>query len=286
VREVFVWLVTYTFNIQISIQGWFPENISHFWSLAVEEQFYIVWPWLILFTPRRWLVPAALAMIALGPAYRTYAVFTEANEVATYCLTFSALDALGLGSLLAIASNEEFSSARLRAFFERFALPIGLVGSVIVNILLGTGIEWRGYVIFFDTTAALCFCWLVSGAARGFRGRIGTVLESRPLLYCGKITYGIYVYHLFMPVLLAEIFTRFDAKYPAEGWINFSLATAATLIVASLSWYLFEQPINNLKRYFSYRKPEAESAPALYDADVNDADVIEPIATVSEEPAR
>jgi peptidoglycan/LPS O-acetylase OafA/YrhL len=266
VREVLVWLLTYTFNIQISIQGWFPENISHLWSLAVEEQFYVIWPWLVLFVPRRWLIPSTLAMIALGPCFRAYAVFTDTNEVATYCLTFSALDALGLGSLLAIASDRGFSTERLHTFFRRYALPIGLAGVVILEALISTKIEWRGYVIFFDTAMALCFCWLVSAAASGFRGRIGALLESGPLIYCGKITYGIYMYHLFMPVLLAKIFSLFGAKYPGLGWLNLMYATVATLIIASLSWYLFEQPINNLKRYFSYRSGRGKSLPAEYDA--------------------
>jgi peptidoglycan/LPS O-acetylase OafA/YrhL len=117
-------------------------------------------------------------------------------------------------------------------------------------------------MIIFDTTAALCFCWLVSSAGAGFRGWVGRFLESKPLLYCGKITYGIYVYHLFMPILLAEIFTMLGARYPGQGWMNFTLATLATLVVATVSWYLFEQPINNLKRYFAYSNGADRSAPA------------------------
>jgi peptidoglycan/LPS O-acetylase OafA/YrhL len=280
VREVFFWLITYTFNIQISIQGWFPENISHFWSLAVEEQFYIFWPWLVLFTPRRWLLRATLAMISLGPLFRAYAVFTDTNEVATYCLTFSALDTLGLGALLAMAWNEEFSNASLRTFFKRYALPIGLIGSVLVNVLLSTGVEWRAYMIIFDTTAALCFCWLVSAAGTGFRGWTGRLLESKPLLYCGKITYGIYVYHLFMPLLLTEIFTMLGARYPGPGWLNFTLASMATLIVATVSWYLFEQPINNLKRFFAYSPAADKGTPGIHSGTVHAGGV--EVASVSD----
>ncbi len=260
VRGVMVWLLTYTFNVQLSIQGWFPANIAHFWSLAVEEQFYILWPWLVTFVPRKWLVPSTLGMIALGPLFRTYAVITNLNIVAMSCFTFSALDALGLGALLAIASDPSFMARRSYRFFKRYALAIGVTTFVLLTVLMQMRIMAL-YEIFFDTSTALCFSSLVSAASRGFRGRSGMLLEWKPLVYCGKIAYGIYVYHLFMPGLLASIFIRFNAIYPEKGWLNFSLGTAATLIVASLSWYLFEQPINNLKRYFSYKPRSDASVP-------------------------
>src|SRR5207237_5984131 len=129
-------------------------------------------------------------------------------------------------------------------FFKRYALAIGVTTFVLLRVLMQMRINMGVYEVFFDTSTALCFSSLVSAASIGFRGRAGTLLEWKPLVYCGKIAYGIYVYHLFMPGLLASIFVRFNAIYPEKGWLNFFFATAATLFVASLSWYLFEQPLN------------------------------------------
>ena len=67
VRETFWWHALYASNVQIVVSGEWPGAISHFWSLAVEEQFYLAWPWLIVFAPRRWLVPAIVAAIAVAP---------------------------------------------------------------------------------------------------------------------------------------------------------------------------------------------------------------------------
>ena len=78
------------------------------------------------------------------------------------------------------------------------------------------------------------------------------MLQSQPFLYCGKITYGIYVYHMFAPDILRTMLSFFGATYTAQGWLNFTFVTLATVATASLSWHLFEQPINGLKRYFSY----------------------------------
>lgn len=57
VRDELLWLATYTLNLRISYQGWYPEHVAHFWSLAVEEQFYLLWPWVVLFAPSRRPVP-------------------------------------------------------------------------------------------------------------------------------------------------------------------------------------------------------------------------------------
>ena len=82
---------------------------------------------------------------------------------------------------------------------------------------------------------------------------MGRLLEAKPLLFCGKISYGLYIYHLFMPVILPKIFQRLHIPYPEEIVLWFILQVAATIIVAACSWFLFERPINNLKRRFDYR---------------------------------
>jgi peptidoglycan/LPS O-acetylase OafA/YrhL len=94
----------------------------------------------------------------------------------------------------------------------------------------------------------MIFCWLVSSASRGFNGIVGNLLEFNLFVYLGKITYGIYLYHNFVPKLLSVIF---GIEYD-KSLLHFILAVVVTLGIASLSWHLIEQPINNLKRYFKY----------------------------------
>ncbi len=262
-REIFLWIITYTFNIQVSIQGWFPANISHFWTLSVEEQFYIFWPWLVLFAPRRSLIPIICVVSSLGPLYRLYAVANELSEAATYCFTLSALDTLGMGSLLALVSHGGYAKETIERFLARFVLPIGIVATVALNVLLYSKVDWKAYVFLLDTAVALIFCWLISSASRGFKGIVGALLESRLLVYCGKISYGIYVYHLFMPLLIAPIFRRLGFAYAERGMISLVISSATTIAMASLSWYLLEKPINQLKRYFSYTPKAARPQPVV-----------------------
>ena len=79
------------------------------------------------------------------------------------------------------------------------------------------------------------------------------VLTAQPLTYCGKISYGIYVYHPFMPQLCKQIFSVIGLAYPESPISTFLIPTIATLTIASLSWYVLEKPLNDLKRFFTYK---------------------------------
>ena len=102
VRETFWWHALYLSNVQIVVSGEWPGAISHFWSLAVEEQFYLLWPWLIVWVPRRWLVPAIVAAIAVAPLFRLWLAMIGYRETMLGVLTPGWLDSLGVGALLAL----------------------------------------------------------------------------------------------------------------------------------------------------------------------------------------
>jgi peptidoglycan/LPS O-acetylase OafA/YrhL len=252
VRTEIWWLLTYTFNFRVAMLGWWPENVSHFWSLAVEEQFYLFWPWVILFVPGRGLMPAALTMVLLGPLYRLFALIWE-NGIAFYTVTFSSFDALGIGALLAIACRGAPAPPHVRLTWSVVVLPCAAVALLI----LWTGKIWSfvpGNLVdvFIDSTIALIFGWMVCGASAGFTGPLGNLLEWEPLRYCGRVAYGIYVYHLLLAEPVYSLGVRLGFGWARGGYLSFAVATLVTVAVASLSWHFLEQPINALKSRFSY----------------------------------
>lgn len=252
-RDIWIWLVTYTSNIYISLHGHWIGALGHFWTLAVEEQFYIFWPWLVLFAPRKWLIPVLSFSIVLAPLYRFYAVIIFPADFANGVLakgtsTFSCLDSLGAGALLAVISQSISGREKIPKFLNRLILPTGATLFMVVFLLHHYKINSTAYYIFANLFSTMIFCWLVSSASRGFNGIVGNLLEFNLLVYLGKITYGIYLYHNFVPKLLS---VTFEIEYN-KSLLHFILAVVVTLGIASLSWHLIEQPINNLKRYFKY----------------------------------
>jgi peptidoglycan/LPS O-acetylase OafA/YrhL len=155
--------------------------------------------------------------------------------------------------LLALVHHSATSKQKIQRFLTRLILPAGLLGAAAVFALADLGISAPPYVVLFETFTGLFFCWLVNGAWQGFRGPGGALLESRPLVYCGKISYGIYIYQPFAGALVKRLCDSIGFNLAQPGWLNLMLVAAASVLMASVSWYLLEKPITKLKRYFSYR---------------------------------
>lgn len=253
-REYAPWLLTYTINLEMAAQGWYIANFAHFWSLAVEEQYYLVWPWIILLLPRRALIPAALITTAIGPVYR-FALEIDwkfssggANGLWSYIGTPSALDSLGVGSLIAILMNGE-ASARLLRRAMRWSVPlIAGAATLILQFVESRAVD----DVLQDTAAAAFFGWLIYTASRGFTGIAGRVLSAAPMVFIGKISYGVYVYHPLVPPAIARFAPYLGLRPPSAVWASALLYTCVTIAVATISWYSFERPINQLKRKFPY----------------------------------
>lgn len=278
IRAGLGWHAGYLSNYWFIFHHWqSPNYAGHLWSLAVEEQFYIVAPMIILFAPRRHLTRILLVAAAAAIAYRAGAFAAGVNNATPSIATVDCLDSLGLGALLAVTRSRGLSDR-----WTRWALSIGvllLAVSISASQMFDRGFSsnllvfryvYKGMLdvqtVSQDTAVALIGVWLVAGASRGFRGLAGKVLSSSPLVYLGTISYGIYLYHYFMIWVFRREFGWIRKEHPNQA-VYFLALTAATIAVASISWFAFERPINGLKRYFPYNKPQtsthtATNAPA------------------------
>jgi peptidoglycan/LPS O-acetylase OafA/YrhL len=269
-RLLWPWLLSYTTNIYISVHHQWIGAPGIFWTLAVEEQFYLLWPLLVLFVPRRWLIPLLVGMISLAPVFRLYASIHEPGDLVlngytSGTFTLAVLDCLGIGALLAILAQMESTRERIHRWLSVIALPVGATGSFVLLTIAYYHGEAANFVLG-ETFLALALAWVVGNAAQGFTGAAGRLLEWQPVSYLGRISYGIYVFHAFVPILMLWIGNRLGLAYTGyPRLLNFILVSLTSVIIAAISWQLFEGPINGLKRYFPYRddrQPSAVPAPA------------------------
>jgi peptidoglycan/LPS O-acetylase OafA/YrhL len=265
-REIMPWLLTHTVNFCIAVRGEWVEGFFHFWAIAVVEQFVFVWALVVLFAPRRLLLPITLALIAVGPLYRGWAVSREWGDIWTYCTTPGCFDTLGAGALLALLLHDPSSAKGVDRGLRLFALPGGLAALALLSVLYRRGLHWPNEVLL-DVALALVFSWLVRGAARGFRGMAGWVFEARPILYLGAISYGIYVYHAFLPEFLPalerSLASGLGLATSQFGWLQRTAYVACLIGVPVLSWHFLEKPIRGLREGEGFQAVSGPSAPGV-----------------------
>jgi peptidoglycan/LPS O-acetylase OafA/YrhL len=258
------WHLTYLSNYVAPFHPEWMGPASHFWTLAVEEQFYFVWPFIMLFVPRRHLTKTIIATIALAVLFRVFTLFVLRVSIdITGIFTFAILDSLGGGALLALFHYDERLRTRLPSLMKWFLIA----GLGILTLTTLLYIYNRGYRILHSLLAlgiSFVFVVLIEKAARGFKGKAKTIMENPALLYVGKISYGLYVYHNFMLAIVLYYLLKRTAV--PDYRLVAVLATVSTFAVAMISWHLLERPLAQLKNRSSFKVRKSrlsqESEPA------------------------
>ena len=252
-RAHLAWYLTYTSNVlsaginlhsPTQLAGSFDPSLGHFWSLALEEQFYLVWPLLILMCPTRALGGVMKATFLTAGLVRGLIAFR--SPVASYVLLVSRADALALGGLIALWLHQGMPQQSVRRWLGVGGLIVAAISVFLTGRPWVTGNEWA---------AILLSGWLVLAARNGFKGTVGRILSSRTLVYLGTISYGVYVWHYMIPETFDLLAYRLhiEARWPAApGLIQLAALSAASVAAASLSWWMFEKRLNDLKRYVPY----------------------------------
>ena len=255
-RSCWAWLLSYTTNFALVSRGAWIDAYFHFWTLAIEEQFYLLWPLVVLAAPRCVLGPLVVAMIAVGVLYRGLAVARHFSVIATYCPTPACLDSLGMGALIALAGSSDNSNGlSIARFFRGPAFWFGLTGVVLARVAVRFGFDWID-VVFLDLAQAVGFAGLVVLAAGGMPGWAGWLLDRNWLRSIGIVSYGIYVYHVFLPPFLMRLLALATGNPMALPDTGLKLLMLLSIfVVPVLSWYGIERPINRLRSRFRLPAP-------------------------------
>jgi peptidoglycan/LPS O-acetylase OafA/YrhL len=249
-----IWLWTYTSNIYTALtRSWCWGVFMHFWSLAIEEQFYLVWPLVVFLVTRRglvWVCGAAL-LVAAGSRWALLD-----NPIATYSLTICRIDGLVLGALVALFSRDAEGARWLRRVSGPAALVLGPISAAVYAIPAGS-LPWLGVIFRYTIVDAFFAAVLTVALFATGASRFGALLRSGFLRTFGKYSYGIYVVHLMMrteaSTRLIGRLTKFLHVEILQIWGYSVVMTAISFGIAFASYHLFEKHFLRLKDRFQAR---------------------------------
>ena len=262
------WYWAYLSNWRIGWAGFHHGILDVSWSLAIEEQFYIVWPFVVAALPRRVLAGVCAGLIVVAFLARVAVTALGGPEMGMHTFTTSRMDTLAVGALIALVARGPGGLAAL-VWPSRI---IGLAGAAWVAASVLT-VGWPGSVaarsLGYSAMAAAYGALLVAAVAAPPTSRLARALTVRPLLVFGAYSYALYLFHY--PILGAirdsaygpSRFPRLLGS-PLPGQLLFYVvATLPALACAWASWHLFEKQFLKLKRFFGPGMPRTLIDPAL-----------------------
>jgi peptidoglycan/LPS O-acetylase OafA/YrhL len=240
--------LTHLANFHIAFLPEYPAGTAHYWTLAIQMQFYLLWPLLIFFAPRRLLAPVLLVFVALAPLSRWVLLHYFPQVINPGAISTSAADYFGTGALLALAMERGMQPGDRRL---GTAAWIAFACYVVLYCLDEADRPVPGLRHFQQTFVSIVFAGLISATLRGFSGGLGKILEHPAAQHIGRLSYGLYLFHTTIPLAVGKLMPFlwhpvFEGPLLAVRLIVFSFASWGA---AWLCWRYLEQPLDRFRQH-------------------------------------
>lgn len=243
------------FGNWICVTSGLPFSVaSPLWSISVEEQFYLGWPLLLRVFGMNLIKQLAIGMLALAIAVRVLLAALGVEGAGVWCNTLARLDPIALGALLAFVLRGRIPNIKI-------GLRLLLCGLAIASwLLVARYLSKDGptSIISYTVSALASLSLLVAFLTTN--SRLLYLPAFKWLVYLGRISYGLYVFHLFALTLMAKLLFIPLLQIPLNFERRLLFAFLLTVILAAVSYRWLEQPFLRLKKRFSYKASDEEDA--------------------------
>lgn len=264
------WFWLYGGNYLTGLVSWPDKAVVHLWSLAIEEHFYLLWPFVVFFTNRKQLLVVCGLIIICMIGMRFHAASNGTSSDGIYVMTHYRIGTLVFGALLALA----WRTPNMWSVLVRYSgiAAVLLFVALAVAFTNSQGLDWRYWSpvqhAFGYTMIALFFIALhVLALQLPVGTRLYRILSSAPAIWIGRLSYGMYLFHRPIEVVAVKLGLH-PSKHVVDGFPSWPYElvyitgnAVVTAFVAWLTWNLFEKHVLSLKDRFTYQKPKAEESP-------------------------
>jgi len=260
------WIWTHMVNWLVALTGDFhiatPLSVGGWWSLSIEEQFYLLWAVVILLTPQRKLLRLCLALIVASVLIRFAMVAFGASWAAIYTVTFARMDGIALGAAIAVTARSTTGLGNLKRW-SLIAAALALAGFVVMEALSGTAYEPGSTLSIAIQITLFVWLWgaLVVGTLVAMPGSfLQRLTHLKILRIFGKFSFALYLFHMIMNDVFLKIGFNPDSGFVIGGsilpWqmLYLGCAISLSLICAFISWHLYEKQFLKLKAFFPVPK--------------------------------
>jgi peptidoglycan/LPS O-acetylase OafA/YrhL len=258
-----LWLFSYMTNFFLYFKADWIGRFLPLWSLAVEEQFYLFWPFLILLVRPKYLLTSIISLIFIGVFSRIYFEYLSSPSVyrgGFYIFTTpTCFDSFGLGALLAYFIKNNMMTDKIKAILKYSSIVSFVILILIISLLkFPTPTQNIGYRFLISVITLQIIISLMN------TNKFSKLFENPITVYLGKISYSLYLFHNFLPNIYQKLNSYFinkDLKIPytnyswfpyVGGGKQFFIYLVFLIILSTISWFLIEKPINKLKNKFEY----------------------------------
>lgn len=246
-RDHFAWYFLHLSNFHMAMLPHWPPATNHFWSLSIQQQFYLIWPFVIWFAPRKWMVLILLSFTVVGPISRFYHNIFQPYFASPQLLTWMAFDYFGIGGLLALAVHRQmsWSSSRLKWLWG-----MGLLGYVGLMVSHHLGFETGGFRALQQTFLGMALCGMIAAGSQGMTGWGSVFLENAGVQKIGQLSYGIYLFHNLAPLVAGKLCWFLWSEpfmTPYGAWLRIVVFAAVTWGLASACWKWIESPLQEVR---------------------------------------
>ncbi len=234
--------------------GWAGYVAIPLWSLSVEEQFYLFWPPLMKRLPRRGLIAVAIGLIVIANLSRYLALWRHDGTRHIWTSTFAHLDSIGAGVLVSMWLKGKTPNLHVAT---RIAMLLAAVAAFAVR---GHSVGLEPADRLYPWETIIQYPLVVVACAATLVAFLGMPVRAPALVYLGRISYGLYVYHLTC-IFITDRLLRGDPGI-LHASLRIVISLGMTIAISALSYAFLEKPFLRIKRRFTIIESRPDGAAA------------------------